>query len=112
VIWWEWKTSQRLAVIAGVLIVAAIPWLVIGGLTNDWRGLLGGTAILSIPLIVAWLLFVGLRTGRMPSAYGRSELRAETPTWFWLTGSLYAGLLLLFLWIISGLVLGGTIWGF
>jgi hypothetical protein len=111
-IWWDWKTSQRLALVAAMLAVAAIPLIFISGFTSDWRALLGGTAFLFIPQMVAWLLYVGLTTGRMPSAYGRSELRSETPTWFWLTGGLYAGLLLMFLWAILGVVMGGTIWGF
>jgi hypothetical protein len=95
-----------------MLAVAAIPWILIGGLGNDWRTLLGGTAFLFIPQAVGWLLYVGLRTGRMPSAYGRAELRAKTPTWFWVTGAIYAGLVLLFLWVILGVAMGGTIWGF
>jgi hypothetical protein len=112
VIWWNWKTSQRLALMAAMSGVAAIPWLISGEATNDWRALLGGTAFFFLPQIFGWLLFVGLITGRMPSAYGRSELRAESPTWFWLTGGFYAGLLALFLWIILGVAMGGTIWGF
>lgn len=104
-IWWNWKISQRLALMGLMLIVAAIPWLLIGKSTDDWRGMIGGTCFLLIPQMVAWLLFVGLKTGRMPSAYGRSELRSETPRWFWATGAAYASLLLLFLWVIVGVVL-------
>jgi hypothetical protein len=111
-IWWDWKTKQRLALLAAMLAVAATPSIALGWLTEDWRGLLGGTAFLFIPQIVAWALFVGLTTGRIPSAYGRSELRDESPTWFWLTGGGYAAILLLFLWMIAGVAMGGTIWGF
>ena len=111
-IWWDWKTRQRLALMAGMLAVAAIPWIALGWFTKDWRALAGGTAFLFITQIVAWALFIGLTTGRIPSAYGKSELRAESPTWFWLTGGGYAAILLLFLWIISSVVAGGTIWGF
>ena len=107
VIWWDWKTSQRLILMAAVLCIAALPWIVIGWSTSEWHGLLGGTAFLFFPLIVGWLLFVGLTTGRMPSAYGRSEQRAVSPTWFWITGGLYAALLLFFLWIIFGVVVLG-----
>ena len=95
-----------MALMAGMLVVAAIP-LIFGGLTSGWGALLGGTAFLFIPQVVAWLLFVGLTTGRMPSAYGRSELRAELPRWFWITGAGYAGLLLFFVWIIVGVVILG-----
>jgi hypothetical protein len=107
-IWWGWSASQRVALMAAMLIVAAISLTLVGRFTSDWRALLGGIAFLFVPQIVGWLLFVGLRTGRMPSAYGRSELRAESPTWFWITGAGYAGLLLLFIWII----VGGVILGF
>jgi len=110
-IWWDWKTSQRLALVAGTLGVSAIPCLVAAWAANDWR-LLVGTSFLFIPLIVGWSLFVGLKTGRMPSAYGNSELRAASPAWFWGTGGLYAGLLLLFLYIFVSVAMDGTIWGF
>lgn len=79
---------------------------------EDWRALLGGTAFLFIPQIAGWLLYVGLATGRMPSAYGRSEMRDTSPRWFWLTGSLYGGLLLFFLYIILSVTISSTIWGF
>jgi hypothetical protein len=97
---------------AAMLAIAAIPLLLLGWMPNEWGAVIRGIAFLAIPQLIAWALFVGLRTGRMPSAYGRSELRAERPTWFWLTGALYGGLLLLFMWIILGVVVGGTVWGF
>lgn len=109
--WWDWSTRQRLALLAGMLAIAATPWLLLGWVPNEWRAFIGGTAFLAIPQIMAWLLFVGLRTGRMPSAYGRSERRAESPIWFWMTGSLYAGLVLLFVWAIFGVAIGGVHWG-
>ena len=94
---------------AAMLGVAAIPWLVIGCTIHDWRGLLGGTAFLFIPQIAGWLLLVGLITGRMPSAYGRSELRSESPTWFWLTGGAYAAILLLYIGIVLMVAVGGAV---
>lgn len=106
-IWWDWKTRQRVALIAATFSVGAIPCFVAAWVTSDWR-LVIGAAFLFIPLIVGWMLYVGLATGRMPSAYGRSELRAKSPTWFWLTGSLYAGLLLLFLIFALDVVLGAA----
>jgi hypothetical protein len=111
-LWWDWNARQRLSLLAAILAIAAMPWLLLGWAPNDWGAFVGGTVFLAIPLMIAWALFVGLRTGRMPSAYGRSELRAETPAWFWFTGALYAGLLLFFLWIMSGVLIGGTLWGF
>jgi hypothetical protein len=110
-LWWDWNTWKRLALLTAMLTLAATPCLLLGWL-NEWRAFVGGTAFLAIPQIVAWNLFVGLKTGRMPSAYGRSELRAESPTWFWLTGSLYAALVLLFLWAILGMFFGLPMPGF
>ena len=92
---------------AAMLAVAALTVILVGGFANDWRALLGGTAFLFIPQIVGWLLFVGLKTGRMPSAYGRSELRAHSSLWFWITGAGYAAILLLFVWVIVGVVILG-----
>lgn len=111
-LWWDWSSRQRLGLLAAMLAIAATPWILLGWVPHDWGAFIGGTAFLAIPQLMAWALFVGLRTGRMPSAYGRSELRAETPTWFWLTGALYGGLLLVFLWIALGVARGGTIAGF
>lgn len=107
VIWWNWKTNRRLALVSAIACVATIPSLWIGAVTKDWRVILSGTAFFFLPMILAWLLFVGLTTGRMPSAYGRSELRASSPTWFWLTAGIYAGLVLLFLYFVLEVVLGG-----
>ena len=105
-LWWHWKTKKRLSLLAALLLLAAIPSVLICWTTTDWRALVPGTALFGIPLMVGWLLFVGLKTGRMPSAYGRSELRSGSPTWFWVTASLYAGVLLLFLWFSLDVALG------
>lgn len=94
--WWNWNGQQKLTLLTVMLAVAASPWLLLGWLPHEWGAFIGGTAILLIPQMMAWLLFVGLKTGRMPSAYGGSELRAENPVWFWFTGTLYGGVLLTF----------------
>jgi hypothetical protein len=87
--------------------VAAIPWLLLGWVPNQLGAFVGGTAFVAIPQMIGWLLFVGLRTGRMPSAYGRSESRTDSPRWFWIIGGGYVVLLLLFAWVIVGVVLLG-----
>ena len=38
------------------------------------------------------MLFVGLRTGKMPSR-GGPVIRATNPFWFWMTGALYGAAL-------------------
>ena len=108
-LWWDWNIRKRLALMAAMISIAAMPWLLVGWATTDWRAMVGGTSFLFIPQIVAWLLFVGLKTDRMPSAYGRSEVRATSPKWFWLTGAMYAALLLFYLWIVVGVAAGGAI---
>lgn len=105
-IWWNWKTNQRLLVIAVMVVAATVMTASVGGAAIGWRALVGMASFLFIPQIIAWLLFVGLKTGCMPSAYGRSELRSESPAWFWSTGSLYAGLLLLIVGFLISVLLG------
>jgi hypothetical protein len=89
-----------------MLTVAATPWLLFGFLPYNSYNLgvvAGGTAFLAIPQIVAWFLFVGLRTGRMP-VRGGSEDRTASPTWFWITAAMYAALVALFLWFIIAVI--------
>ncbi len=99
-IWWDWTANRRRKLIALMLALAASPWLLIDEVFKDWREMAGGTALLFIAQIVAWLLYVGLATGRMPSGYSRAERRSEAPIWFWATGVAYAGVLLMLLWMI------------
>src|ERR1044071_3524956 len=94
-LWWDWTGAQKLRLMALMLCLAAAPWLLVGMLTHQWKALPGGTAFLLIPQIVGWLLFVGLKTGRMP-VRGGSESRADSPTWFWIVAALYGGLLAVF----------------
>jgi hypothetical protein len=98
-LWWDWNAKQKLALLAAILIIAATPWLLLGWLPEQLGAFVGGTALLCIPQMMAWFVFVGLRTGRIPSAYGRSELRATEPAWFWFTCALYGGVLLTFFWL-------------
>ena len=78
---------------------------------TDWRVFVGGTAFFASPQIFAWALFVGLRTGRMPTAYGGSELREESPVWFWLIGAVYGAMVLLFLGVVLYIVMDGIVRG-
>jgi hypothetical protein len=98
-LWWDWNAKQKLALLAVILIIAATPWFLLGWLPEQLGAFAGGTALLSIPQMMAWFIFVGLKTGRIPSAYGASELRAKEPTWFWFTSALYGGVLLTFFWL-------------
>ena len=98
-LWWDWTGAQRLRLMAVMLGMAAIPWVLLGWFTHQWRALPGGTALLLMPQVIAWLLFVGLKTGRMPIR-GGSESRAGTPAWFWITAAIYGALLLLFIAVI------------
>lgn len=82
--------------VAALLGLAATTWMIVWWLWTrsmpDWKGLLGGTSFLAIPLLVGFGLFVGLRTGLMPQR-GRRVSRADHPVDFWFTGGLYATLL-------------------
>ena len=83
-----------------MLAVAATPWLLLGWMPDEWGAFVGGTALLLIPEMMAWFIFVGLKTGRIPSAYGGSEVRAVEPTWFWFTCVLYSAVLATFFWLL------------
>lgn len=103
-LWWDWTGRQRLALLAAMLAIAAAPWLWLGWLPDQWAAFAGGTAFLTIPQLVGWFLFVGLRTGRMP-VRGGVEARRDSQTWFWMVAAIYGALLLLFLWAILALLI-------
>ena len=105
-LWWDWNGREKLILLASILLLTATPWLFLGWLPNAWGAFVGGTAFLAIPQLVAWALFVGMSTGRIPTAYGRSELRAEEPVWFWFTAALYCGVLGTFLWACTVFIFG------
>jgi len=63
----------------------------------------GGTALLAIPQMVAWSLFVGLKTGRMPVRFD-GEDRFKSPTWFWIFAVIHVALLILFVWFFLAVV--------
>jgi hypothetical protein len=111
-LWWDWNSRQRLGVIGAILFLAALPSLYLCWGPKAWGAFLPATGFIALPLLFAWHLFVGVRTGRMQSGTGVSELRAKNPGWFWLTGALYTAVLLQFLWIVAGVVWGKAVWGF
>ena len=92
--YWDWKPSQRWTVVLAMVGVSALPGIWFGLLSN-WRALVGSVAFLTIPQIVGFLLFVGLKTGVMPQR-GRRVSKAESPIEFWITGGLYVALLVLY----------------
>ena len=90
-IWWDWTWPQRVALLTAYVGIAALPGalaMITGSWPLDWRALLGSSAFLFIPLLLGTMLFVGLRTGKMPSR-GQPVIRATSPFWFWMTGALY-----------------------
>lgn len=111
-LWWDWDARQRIGLFAAMLGIAATPCILLGWATPaHWRAFVGGTAFLLGPQILAWVLFVGLRTGRMPTAYGGSELRNERPIWYWLMGAVYGAVVLLFLGFILYVITDGMVHG-
>lgn len=97
-LWWDWSAARRLGLLAAMLAIAATPWLLLGWAPGNWGAFAGGTALLTIPQVIAWFLYVGLRTGRMPLRGGRED-RRESPTWFWIVAALYAAMLFQFAWL-------------
>ena len=93
--WWDWNSKRKFSVLGLMLAIAATPWLFLGWFPGEIGALVGGTAFLMIPQLVGWLLLIGLRTGRMPVAYGGSEDRASSPVAFWIVAAMYAALLAL-----------------
>lgn len=105
-LWWDWTGRQQLALLAAVLTVAATPWLLLGFSPYNSYNLgafAGGTCFLAIPQILAWFLFVGLRTGRIPVRGGHED-RGESPTWFWTVAAMYAALVAMFVWMIVAVI--------
>ena len=84
-IWWDWGTGRRVAALAAMVGVSTAVVLTIGWMVDrSWLRpgvILGGAAFLSIPQLLAWQAFVGMRTGVLP-ARGRVA-RADQPVTFW-----------------------------
>lgn len=103
-IWWDWSGYQRMAMLAAMVALASLPWLMLGWLPQNWRAFIGGTSFLTIPQIVGWLLFVGLKTGVMPERGGKVE-RQASPIGFWLVAAAYGLVLVVYAWIIAMVLL-------
>jgi|SRR3954454_16705804 hypothetical protein len=98
-LWWSWSWGQRLALFVGVLgVAAALTWWGLGG-AADGAAFLGGCAFFAIPLLTSILIFVGLRTGFIPSRGGRI-CRAEEPVTFWFVIGMQAAVLIVCLYAI------------
>lgn len=110
-LWWDWSGSKKLALLAAMLAVAALPWFMLGWLPHAWRAFIGGTAFLMLPQMFGWFLFVGLYTGRIPARSG-SELRSVSPIWFWSMAAIYLALLIVFAWIIGSFTVSVWMHGF
>ena len=52
-LWWNRNGQKRVAVLAVMLIGAAVPWLLLGWLPQEWDAFVGGTALLLIPQMMA-----------------------------------------------------------
>ena len=90
-IWWDWTWPQRWSLLAAYVGIAALPGLlamIVGAWPLDWRVFVGSCAFFCVPLLLGTMLFVGLRTGRMPIR-GEPFVRATEPVWFWMTGGMY-----------------------
>ena len=84
-----------------MLGVAATGGLLFGSATREWTAAFGAAALLALPQLAGWQLFVGLRTGRIPTR-GRQkgyESRADDPIWFWLNVSGHIAVLITLCWL-------------
>ena len=103
-IWWDWSAQHRMATLGAMLALAALPWLLLGWLPQEWGAFIGGTSFLAIPQMVGWLLFVGLKTGVMP-VRGRKVDRRVSPREFWVVAASYSAVLFVYVWIIAMVLL-------
>jgi hypothetical protein len=87
-----WSSPARLGALTGILVVSAS--LTIWGLGGipDVAAFVGGCALFSIPLLMAWFVFLGFRTSFVPSRGARIS-RQEDPGTFWFAMACY-GLIL------------------
>jgi hypothetical protein len=97
VLWWDWSAKRKWSLLAGILVIAALPWIALGWLPDQPGAFAGGTTFLAIPQMVGWMLFVGLTTGYVPMHYGRKVSRKTSPIEFWSACAVYAALVTLFL---------------
>jgi hypothetical protein len=108
-IYWSWGTGRKRALVASMVGLSATTLLILGWSLERsllaWRTLLIGISVLTIPQIVAFLLFVGLRTGMMPQR-GRRVSRTEHPIDFWMTAGGYGIVLAMYIFFGLGVAMG------
>ena len=99
--WWGWSNKQKWSLIAAMLSVAAMGGLLFGWATREWTAAFGATALLALPPLVGWQLFVGLWTGRIPARgyQKRYVSRTDDPVWFWLDVSGHIAVLIALCWL-------------
>ena len=93
--WWDWNSKRKISVVGVMLAIAVTPWFLLGWFPDEIGALIGGTAFLMLTQLFGLLLLIGLRTGRMPVAYGGSEDRESSPVAFWIITAMYAVVLAL-----------------
>jgi len=100
-LWWGWSDKQKWSLIAAMLGAAATGGLWFGWATREWTAALGATALLALPPLVGWQLFVGLWTGRLPARGfpDRYVSRADDPVWFWLNVVGHTAVLIVMCWL-------------
>ncbi len=100
-IWWGWTNARQWAFLGGLYAVGTLPGLLLAlivDIADEWQLVLGSGLLFLLPLMLCWYLFVGLRTGRIPTRFG-SDDRQTSPLSFWLQVVLYAGALAYLVWI-------------
>src|SRR4051812_30487408 len=104
-VWWSWGIGRKVALFAAMagLSASAVWWFLRPGLTP--AVMIGGISFLTIPQLLAWISFVGLRTGKLPQR-GRVVKRADEPVEFWLMMAIQGALAAVFVGALAMVAVG------
>ncbi len=109
-LWWDWTWRHKLILVATMPIVAAIACLLLG-FPPTGGAFVGGVAFLTIPQLCGWMLYVGLRTGRI-QARGDTMSRADAPFGFWFTVTSYFAVFIVYVGLLLWVAIDGLLHGF
>jgi hypothetical protein len=102
---WSWGIGRKVALLSAMAGLSALIvwWFLRPGLSPG--AMIGGISFLTIPQMLTWISFVGLRTGMLPQR-GRVVRRADEPVEFWVMMAGQAALLAMFVGALAIVALG------
>jgi hypothetical protein len=81
-VWWNWGVGRKVALFAAMACLSTVvSWWYLRPEVSA-GAMIGGVSFLTIPQMLAWISFVGFRTGKLPQR-GRVVTRADDPVEFW-----------------------------